>query len=343
MSKRGLPETLRMRHDAHYVETLAASAGAPVGRMVPIEQVDPNPDQPRQAMGDLSELMASVAEKGIIEPLVVRQRGARYQIVAGERRYQAAVQVGPDRAAGRRARRRRHRDARDRARREHPAQGSDAVRRGRGAAEPRRSAAATRTRTSPSGSGSRGRRSPSRCRSTPCRRTSASCAGWPDIDSKSVLLQIVRQGDPQKMLALVEKIATQGGATREQVRQETQKPKPGRPKAFVFNFRPPSKAFNLRLSFNKKTASKDEIISALEAILDDLRSAVTYAGSIPESVKARRLKARGKSFGVRSRGPGPGNAWRATTARLGSQRPHTAAVGPAAAISVGREPDLEHA
>ena len=45
-------------------------------------------------MGDLSELMASVAEKGIIEPLVVRQRGNRYQIIAGERRYHAAVQVG---------------------------------------------------------------------------------------------------------------------------------------------------------------------------------------------------------------------------------------------------------
>ena len=45
-------------------------------------------------MGDLSELMASVAEKGIIEPLVVRQRWCRYQIIAGERRYHAAVQVG---------------------------------------------------------------------------------------------------------------------------------------------------------------------------------------------------------------------------------------------------------
>ena len=56
--------------------------------------VDPNPDQPRQAMGDLSELIASVTEKGIIEPLVVRQRGARYQIIAGERRYHAAVQAG---------------------------------------------------------------------------------------------------------------------------------------------------------------------------------------------------------------------------------------------------------
>ena len=62
MPKRGLPDTLRMRHDAHYVETLAASAGAPVGRLVPIDQVDPNPDQPRQAMGDLAELISSVTE-----------------------------------------------------------------------------------------------------------------------------------------------------------------------------------------------------------------------------------------------------------------------------------------
>ena len=94
MPKRGLPDTLRMRHDAHYVETLAASAGAPVGRLVPIDQVDPNPDQPRQAMGDLAELVSSVTEKGIIEPLIVRQRGPRYQIIAGERRYHAAVQAG---------------------------------------------------------------------------------------------------------------------------------------------------------------------------------------------------------------------------------------------------------
>jgi ParB family chromosome partitioning protein len=83
-----------MRHDEHYVETLTSSAGAPVGRIVAIDQVDPNPNQPRQVMGDLSELMASIAEKGIIEPIIVRQRGSRFQIVAGERRYQAAVQVG---------------------------------------------------------------------------------------------------------------------------------------------------------------------------------------------------------------------------------------------------------
>ena len=94
MPRRGLPQTLEMRHDAHYVDALAASSGAPVGRLIAIEHLDPNPDQPRQVMGDLSELMASIAEKGVIEPLIVRQQGERFQIIAGERRYQASVQVG---------------------------------------------------------------------------------------------------------------------------------------------------------------------------------------------------------------------------------------------------------
>src|SRR5205085_5884959 len=77
VSRRGLPETVRMRHDEHYVEALAASAGAPIGRLISIDRIDPNPNQPRQVMGDLSELMASIAEKGVIEPLIVRQRGER--------------------------------------------------------------------------------------------------------------------------------------------------------------------------------------------------------------------------------------------------------------------------
>jgi hypothetical protein len=81
----------------------------------------------------------------------------------------------------------------------------------------------------------------------------------------------VRQGDPAKMLALVEKIASQGGTTREQVRKETQKPKPGRPKSFTFNFKPQDKTFNLRLSFTKRSASKDEIIEALQAIIAELK------------------------------------------------------------------------
>ena len=266
---RGLPETLRMRHDAHYVETLSASAGAPVGRMVPIEQIDPNPDQPRQAMGDLAELISSVTEKGIIEPLVVRQRGTRYQIIAGERRYHAASQAGL------------HelpvviRDVDDGEMLElalieniqrkdlTPFEESDAM---QGLAQKfgythedlakRLGKSRTTVTEALSLNGI-----PAEIRKV-CR-----LAG---ITNRSLLLQIVRQGDPQKMLALVEKITSQG-ATREQLRKDTEKPKAGRPKAFVFAFRPATKAFNMRLQFNKRNASKDEVISALEEILHELK------------------------------------------------------------------------
>src|SRR5262249_52736752 len=93
-----------------------------------------------------------------------------------------------------------------------------------------------------------------------------------DISAKSLLLQVVRQDTPEKMTALVEKIAIQGtGATRQQLRDATKKPKIGRPKHYVFAYRPPTKAFNLKIAFTKARATRDEIIEALEAILRDLR------------------------------------------------------------------------
>ena len=86
----GLPEAMRMRHDTHFVDQLGRPGGVPVGRLIPIEDIDPNPNQPRHTMGDLSELIASVREKGILEPILVRPRGNRFQIIAGERRFRAA-------------------------------------------------------------------------------------------------------------------------------------------------------------------------------------------------------------------------------------------------------------
>jgi hypothetical protein len=74
------------------------------------------------------------------------------------------------------------------------------------------------------------------------------------------------------MTALIEKIASQGGTTRQQLRDAAAKPQAGRPKHYIFAFKAPTKAFNLKLSFNKSRASRDEIIDALEAILKDLRS-----------------------------------------------------------------------
>ena len=97
MSKRiGLPVTLKMRHDAHYIEELTTFSGASVGRMLPIEKVRPNPEQPRKTLGDIRELAESVREKGVLEPLLVRYsaREDLYYIISGERRYHASREVG---------------------------------------------------------------------------------------------------------------------------------------------------------------------------------------------------------------------------------------------------------
>ena len=59
---------------------------------IPVDLIDPNPVQPRRAFqaDRLEELAQSIRENGIIQPLVVRRRGERYQLIAGERRLRAA-------------------------------------------------------------------------------------------------------------------------------------------------------------------------------------------------------------------------------------------------------------
>src|SRR5437016_505350 len=215
-----------MRHDQHYVEALAASAGAPIGRMIDIELVDPNPNQPRQVMGDLSELIASIAEQGILEPLVVRQRGDRFQIVAGERRYQAAVQVGLRElpVVIREA---------DEAEMLELALIENLQRKDLTPFEEAEALHSLAERCGYTHEDLARRLGKSRTSVT----ESLALNGMPeevknlcrlaDISSKSVLLQGVRQGDPQKMVALVEKMSRDGGTTREAARKETAKPKAG--------------------------------------------------------------------------------------------------------------------
>lgn len=96
MSKRGLPTGLQMRHDAHYVEELSQHQPVAVGRMISLDRIDPNPEQPRTDFGDLSELTASIADKGVLEPLLVKpsKQTGRWMIIAGERRFRAARAAG---------------------------------------------------------------------------------------------------------------------------------------------------------------------------------------------------------------------------------------------------------
>jgi ParB family transcriptional regulator, chromosome partitioning protein len=63
---------------------------------VGIEQIEPNPNQPRKSFSSnaLDELAASIKTSGVIQPVIVRRQGAGYQLVAGERRWRAARQAG---------------------------------------------------------------------------------------------------------------------------------------------------------------------------------------------------------------------------------------------------------
>jgi ParB family chromosome partitioning protein len=64
-----------------------------------LARVDPNPYQPRSVFREeeIEELAASIRQSGLLQPIVVRPRGARYEIVAGERRFRATQRLGLDR------------------------------------------------------------------------------------------------------------------------------------------------------------------------------------------------------------------------------------------------------
>ncbi|HUP45792.1 MAG TPA: ParB/RepB/Spo0J family partition protein, partial [Thermoanaerobaculia bacterium] len=86
-----------MRHDAHYVEELTRRSGRHIGSMLPLGLIEPNAGQPRSNLGNIEELAASIREKGVLEPILVRTIGPnRYQIISGERRYRAAALAGLD-------------------------------------------------------------------------------------------------------------------------------------------------------------------------------------------------------------------------------------------------------
>jgi ParB family chromosome partitioning protein len=261
-----------MRHDTHFVDQLGRPSGVPVGRLIPVEDIDPNPNQPRQALGDLSELVASIREKGVLEPILVRPRGSRYQIIAGERRYRAASELGlaeiPCIV----------RDTSDAEMMElalienlqrkdlsafEEADGLKVLAETYGYTHERMAEKIGRSRTSITETLSL-TAMPDDVREL-CRLA--------DIHSKSLLLQIVRQSDETKMIALIERLRSSSG-TREEARRITQeqkaKPTRGRPRHFVFRYQPREKTFSLSLQFRKAQVPREEVVRALQAIIDEL-------------------------------------------------------------------------
>ncbi|MBN1196820.1 MAG: ParB/RepB/Spo0J family partition protein [Candidatus Aminicenantes bacterium] len=92
--KIGLPESIKMKHDHHLVDELSRRSRTCVIRYIPLERIVAGAQQPRSDFGDIEALAASIREKGVIEPIILRPRDGRFEIIAGERRFRAAKMAG---------------------------------------------------------------------------------------------------------------------------------------------------------------------------------------------------------------------------------------------------------
>jgi ParB family chromosome partitioning protein len=275
VSKRiGLPVTLKMRHDAHYVETLTSFSGASIGRMIPIDKIRPNPDQPRKTFGDLHELTASIREKGVLEPLLVRYITGddTYYIISGERRYHASKAAGlhelpciekiADDAETLELALIENLQRKDLTAFEE----ADGLQRLADQFEYTHDDIAKKI--------GRARSSVTETLSLRVIPDSIRKTCIEDgIVSKSLLLQVARQPNEKKMREMVGRIA-QGGLTRDEARR-ARKEESGpeaRPHPFLFDYEPPDGAFHLRMQFRKSHVSREELAAALRSILREIES-----------------------------------------------------------------------
>ncbi len=266
----GLPVVVKMRHDAHYVEDMISRTGAAIGRMIGIEDIEPNAGQPRKDLGDLTELVESVREKGVLEPLLVRHQpvSGRYMIISGERRYHAA------RAAGLRELPCIEKDIDDAETLEialienlqrkdlTPFEAAEGVQ-----ALGERFGLTHEDIARKIGKGRSSVTELLSLRSIP-EAIKALCLEK-GVLSKSQLLQVARQESEEKMRHLVNRFAL-GTVNREQARQERQPDR--KPQPAVFRFVPPAREFKLVLQFRKHAVERQEVIQALRRIIETLES-----------------------------------------------------------------------
>lgn len=274
MSKfRGLPNEKKMRHDAHFVEEITSERSEAVGRMIELDRVVPNPHQPRKQFGDLSELVASIREKGILEPILVRRDDdtGLFTIIAGERRYQAARLAGLSRV---------------------PCIEVDVDNRGmleislvenlqRKDLTPFEEAAALQSLaeqfryTHEEIARKLGK-------SRTVITEALSLAKLPteitercrhaDISSKSMLLQVARQASVEDMHRLVDKIAGEG-MTRDDARSFRRvSGSPKRPAQYTFRYQPQGSDFRLKLTFRRPEVDRTELLGVLRDLIRQIES-----------------------------------------------------------------------
>ena len=276
MSKRGLPTGLQMRHDAHYVEELSERAPAPVGRMILLEKLDPNPEQPRTEFGDLTELTASIAEKGVLEPLLVRpsRLTGRWMIIAGERRYRAARQAGlsevpcveleVDEGTVAEIALIENMQRKDLTVWEE-ADGLMALceRFGYTHDEVARKVGKSRTTVTEALS------------IAAIPRDVREICKQADVSAKSVLLQIVRQPDDESMRRLATQITSRGlnrNDAREVRRQEMGPRITSEAKPFVYKYNSPGKEFSLEVRFRRAAVELEDVAAALRLAARNIES-----------------------------------------------------------------------
>lgn len=274
MSKRGLPAGIRMRHDSHYVEELAAQQPHHIGRLIAVDSIDPNPEQPRVDIGDLQELIASVSEKGVLEPLLVKPlTQGRWMIIAGERRWRAAKAAGlkevpciemniDDRSVAEIAL------IENLQRKDltpwEEADGLAALCERYGYTHEDVAKKIGKSRTSVTEALSIAAL-PEEIREQ-CRRA--------DINSKSLLLQIVRQHDDQSMKRILAEIVEKG-IKRDEARSLRREGTAGQakdlpPRPYVFRYHPSDNDFQLEIKFRKGRVKGGEVEKALRLALESL-------------------------------------------------------------------------
>jgi len=269
----GLPANITMRHDDHFVDLISSRVSGPRIRMVPLGKIDPNPHQARSELGNIDELMASIKSKGVLEPILVRPKNDRYEIIAGERRYVACKRVGlkeipaiemivKDNEAMELALienlQRKDLDVFEEADglsvlievyAYNHAQLAEKIGKARSTITEIVNVA----------------RIPKRLRDL--------CAEA-GITSRSTLIEVAKQEKPSDMERLIHEIR-QRGLRREDTRELSKKLK-GKittSKPFVFTYGPQaSDQYHLRLEFKKHAVSREEVIQVLEEILSRLKS-----------------------------------------------------------------------
>jgi ParB family chromosome partitioning protein len=239
--------------------------------MIPIDKLAPNPGQPRVEIGDLTELIASIREKGVLEPLLVRPSdvGGRFMIISGERRYRASLEVGlselpciemdvDDRGVAEIALienlQRKDLTAFE------EADGLRALAVRFGYTHEEIATKVGKSRTSITEAFAIAGLPPDVREA--CRRA--------DISSKSLLLQIARQPTDEEMRQFVEQIKSPGPA-RDEARR-VRKADPRESSNYVFRYKPEADDWKLTLQFARAEVTTENLREALLAAIDSLES-----------------------------------------------------------------------